>query len=376
MKFALNDDQSALADATRDFFASKTSSDKTRSAFLAPKGFDEDLFSSMCDDLGLAALIVSEQDGGLGASDVELAVVLEQHGYFLAASPFRTHVSSIIAVQECADEENRKSHLEKLATGESLAAAIFGDEDHSIVVDSNEGEYRVSGRFARVPFGATLQNLYFPIEIDGGVKLAHLEIDQDSVSALPTPSIDQTQPLGAIECENSIVSIISGEVSDSFSRARSRAIVAACNEMVGSTQAVLDMSVAYAKDRVQFGRPIGSFQAIKHKCAEMLLETESARSISLFGAWLASQGSDFSSDEIEDDLDHIASMAKYYASKAFNHAAGENIQIHGGIGFTMEHDAQLYFKRAAFMNAHLGLPHEHASRIGKELMKRSELVGN
>ena len=140
--------------------------------------------------------------------------------------------------------------------------------------------------------------------------------------------------------------------------------------MVGSTQAILDMSVSYAKDRFQFGRAIGSFQAIKHKCADMLLETESARSIALYGAWLASQDVSFTSDEVEDDLTHIAAMSKYYCSRALSHCAGENIPIHGGVGFTMEHDAQLYFKRAAYMNAYLGLPSQHASEISDVLLER------
>lgn len=370
MKFALNEEQIALVDATRDFFSSKCSSDEIRNAIVSPMGFDEALFSAMCSELGLASLIVEEKFGGFGAKDVELGVVLEQHGYFLAPTPLRTHTEAIIVVDECASSDFREEHLSRLASGGQLAAAIFGNQDHTIVLDENSDDILVSGRFARVAFGHIIKDLYFLIEDGDSQKLACLNCEQETVSQFLTPSIDQTIPLGAVECESSKVTIISGALNEEFERATSRAIIAACNEMVGTTQAILDMSVSYAKDRTQFGRAIGSFQAIKHKCADMLLETESSRSIALFGAWLASQGSDFVSDEVEDDLSHIASMAKYYCSRALSHGAGENIQIHGGIGFTMEHDAQLYFKRAAFMNAYLGLPSDHAYKLSEQLLSK------
>ncbi|MGH8981131.1 MAG: acyl-CoA dehydrogenase family protein, partial [Acidimicrobiales bacterium] len=138
------------------------------------------------------------------------------------------------------------------------------------------------------------------------------------------------------------------------------ASVGLSNEMVGGAQKVLDMSVEYAKVRVQFGRPIGSFQAIKHKCADMLLEVESARSAAYYAGWVAAEDSD--------ELPVVASLAKSYCSEAYFHAAAENIQIHGGIGFTWEHDAHLYFKRAKSSELLFGDPAYHrellAQRIG------------
>lgn len=370
MKFALNDEQQALADTTHDFFESRVPSEVVRNAIVSSAGYDENLFTSMCTELGLSSLIIDEEIGGFGAGDVELAVVLEQHGYFLVPSPLRSHTEAIILISECASSEFKSERLSRMVTGENLAAAIFGDQDYTVLYEEKQGARMITGRFARVGFGHVIKDLYFAIEIEGELKLAHLDCGQDSVTQLATPSIDQTIPLGAIECEKSTINIIADDISETFPRSKSRAIIAACNEMVGSTQATLDMSVSFAKDRIQFGRPIGSFQAIKHKCADMLLETESARSIALYGAWLASQGAKFTSSDLEDDLDHIASMAKYYCSKSLSHAAGENIQIHGGVGFTMEHDAQLFFKRAAFMNAYLGLPGEHALVLSGQLLLR------
>ena len=151
-----------------------------------------------------------------------------------------------------------------------------------------------------------------------------------------------------------------GDAGPGLERALQLACVALAAEQVGGAQKVLDMAVEYAKVRVQFGRPIGSFQAIKHKCADMLLEVESAKSAAYYAAWAAAEDSD--------ELPVVASLAKSYCSEAYFHAAAENIQIHGGIGFTWEHPAHLYFKRAKSSELLLGDPSYHrellAQRIG------------
>lgn len=380
MKFALNDEQHALNDAVHDFVTKNVSSDSVRTAMVSEFGYDEDLYASMCAELGLTSLIIPDEYGGFGASDVELAVVMNQIGYVLAPTPLRTHISAQIAVLECATEQNKSDHLGRSVSGEESATVLYADEvardfGHELPRDNGAGAVVLSGEFSRVPYGLSAQHLYFFIGENASAQLVHIDLTSDGVSRSMVPSLDQTIPLATVSLTGALGRVISDEgTSSNYARARARAIIAASNEIVGSTQATLDMSVAYAKDRVQFGRPIGSFQAIKHKCAEMLLETESSRSIALYGAWLASQDGDLESRDLESNLDHIASMSKYYCSKAFSHAAGENIQIHGGIGFTFEHDAQLYFKRAAFMNAYLGLPHEHARNIASELRRRIHSV--
>jgi alkylation response protein AidB-like acyl-CoA dehydrogenase len=374
VKFALNDEQIALQDAIKDFVAKRVTTDSVRAAMVTPSGSDNALFAELCSEMGLASLIVDEALGGYGASDVEAAVVVEQLGYALAPTPLRTHMSAQMAIEECAAESFRDEHLARSISGEELATVVFVDDVHrdfsdSLPKDTGSGGVVLTASFSQVPHGMSVRHLYFFIGQEP--QLVHIDLQQDGVVITSVASIDQTIPLARVELTGAYARVISdSESQKNYSRAESRAIIALCNEMVGSTQAVLDMAVQYAKDRVQFGRPIGSFQAIKHKCADMLLETQSARSIALYGAWLASQGRDFSSDELEDDLAHVASMAKYYCNKAFSHGSGENIQIHGGIGFTMEHDAQLYFKRAAFVNAYLGLPHEHSGRIANDLRVR------
>ena len=366
MRFALNDEQVALSDATKDFYSTKCSFEQTRKSFSSETGFDSVLWRASCDELGLAGLLIPDEFGGFGAKDVESAVVLAQHGYFLAATPLRTHWNAIMVLGECLNPSETGIFLEHLVDGTRLAGVVFDDFDHTIDFTDDKHAF-ISGRFARVPFGASLDEIYFQMTIDGAVSLVRLDCKNESVSQNLTPSIDQTQILGSIECVNSPIEIIASNIKESFAKAKARATVAACNEMVGSMRAILDMSVQYCKDRNQFGRPIGSFQAIKHKLADMLLETESSESIALYGAWLASMDSTFFNDDLEDDVVHIASMAKYYCSKALSNSAGENLQIHGGIGFTMENNVQLYFKRAAFMNAYLGMPSEHSKVLARKI---------
>ncbi len=371
MKFALNDEQLSLQDAVKDFLSKRSTSDAIRQAIVSDNGYDQALYSALCTELGLASLVVPEKYGGYGASDVEISVAQEQLGYFLSPTPFRAHIFSQIALMECATDEAKAQHLPELVSGDQLATVIFADEVNrdgldSLPRDTGSGGVVLSTTLSQVPFGLDADKLYFFATENND--FVYVDLNQDGVNRTIVPSIDQTIPLAKIDLTGVYAQILSdGDSSKNYLRALARTTVALSNEIVGSSQAVLDMAVQYAKDRKQFGRPIGSFQAIKHKCADMLLETQSARSIALYGAWLASQDAGFAGDDLQDDLSHVASMAKYYCSKAFSHAAGENIQIHGGIGFTMEHDAQLYFKRSAFMNAYLGLPHKHAQQLAEDL---------
>ena len=175
-------------------------------------------------------------------------------------------------------------------------------------------------------------------------------------------TMDQTRKQAKLDFSNTPATLVGtdGAGWQTIERVLDLAAVALAAEQVGGAQFVLDMAVQYAKDRIQFGRPIGSFQAIKHKCADMLLEVESAKSAAYYAGWAAS--------ELNDELPSVASLAKAYCSEAYFHAAAENIQIHGGIGFTWEHPAHLYFKRAKSSELLFGDPTYHrellAQRIG------------
>ena len=175
-------------------------------------------------------------------------------------------------------------------------------------------------------------------------------------------TMDQTRKQAKLEFKDTPAKLIGteGKGGEVLTQVMDLAAVALAAEQVGGAQKVLEMAVQYAKDRIQFGRPIGSFQAIKHKCADMLLEVESAKSAAYYGMWCAS--------EMNDELASVASLAKAYCSEAYFHATAENIQIHGGIGFTWEHPAHLYFKRAKSSELLFGDPTYHrellAQRIG------------
>jgi alkylation response protein AidB-like acyl-CoA dehydrogenase len=194
------------------------------------------------------------------------------------------------------------------------------------------------------------------------VSLFAVEGDASGLTRTPLSTMDQTRKQARLEFSGTPARLIGGEgaAAGALARTLDLAAVALAAEQVGGAQRCLDMSVEYAKTRIQFGRPIGSFQAIKHKCADMLLEVESAKSAAYYAGWAAAEDSD--------ELPVVASLAKSYCSEAYFHAAAENIQIHGGIGFTWEHDAHLYFKRAKSSELLLGDPSYHrellAQRIG------------
>jgi alkylation response protein AidB-like acyl-CoA dehydrogenase len=195
-----------------------------------------------------------------------------------------------------------------------------------------------------------------------GVSLFGVKGESDGLARTPLATLDQTRKQARLEFTDTPAWLIGtdGGASPGLAKTLDLAAVALAAEQVGGAQRCLDSSVEYAKTRIQFGRPIGSFQAIKHKCADMLLEVESAKSAAYYAGWAAAEDSD--------ELPVVASLAKSYCSEAYFHAAAETIQIHGGIGFTWEHPAHLYFKRAKSSELLLGDPSYHrellAQRIG------------
>jgi alkylation response protein AidB-like acyl-CoA dehydrogenase len=194
-----------------------------------------------------------------------------------------------------------------------------------------------------------------------GVSLFTVAGDASGLSRQSLNTMDQTRKQAKLTFDNTPATLVGtdGAGWGTMSTVLDLAAIALAAEQVGGAQFVLDMAVQYAKDRVQFGRPIGSFQAIKHKCADMLLEVESAKSAAYYGLWCAS--------ELNDELPSVASLAKAYCSEAYFHAAAENIQIHGGIGFTWEHPAHLYFKRAKSSELLFGDPAYHREQLAQRI---------
>jgi alkylation response protein AidB-like acyl-CoA dehydrogenase len=210
--------------------------------------------------------------------------------------------------------------------------------------------------------GHTADLIVVAARTDAGVSLFHVDSGAAGLTREALSTMDQTRKQAKLTFDGTPAMLIGtdGQGWSVLEKVLDLVVVALAAEQVGGAQFVLEMAVQYAKDRVQFGRPIGSFQAIKHKCADMLLEVESAKSAAYYAAWCAA--------EMNDELPSVASLAKAYCSEAYFHAAAENIQIHGGIGFTWEHPAHLYFKRAKSSELLFGDPTYHrellAQRIG------------
>jgi alkylation response protein AidB-like acyl-CoA dehydrogenase len=221
--------------------------------------------------------------------------------------------------------------------------------------------YVLSGTKSFVIDGHIADLILVAARTDAGVSLFAVAGDADGLTREPLSTMDQTRKQAKLEFASTPARLIGvdGQGWPILAKTLDLAAVAMAAEQVGGAQKVLEMSVEYAKLRVQFGRPIGSFQAIKHKCADMLLEVESAKSAAYYAGWAAA--------EDNDELPAVASLAKVYCSEAYFHAAAENIQIHGGIGFTWEHPAHLYFKRAKTTELYLGDPTYHREQLAQRI---------
>jgi len=370
MNFAFSEEQEELRAIVRQFLEAKSPESAVREQMETERGYDPDVWAQMAEQLGLQSLIVPEEHGGQGFGYVELVVVLEEMGRSLLCAPFfSTVVLATNTLLQAGDEDAQKAHLPGIATGETIATLALtepnGKWDESGIeatATSEGGTWKISGTKSYVIDGHTADLLIVAARTGAGTSLFTVAGDAAGLTRTPLATMDQTRKQAKLDFDGVEATLLGtdGAGWDVLSTVLDLAAVGLAAEQVGGAQYVLEMSVQYAKDRVQFGRPIGSFQAIKHKCADMLLEVESAKSAAYYAGWCAS--------ELNDELPSVASLAKAYCSDAYFHAAAENIQIHGGIGFTWEHPAHLYFKRAKSSELLFGDPTYHrellAQRIG------------
>jgi alkylation response protein AidB-like acyl-CoA dehydrogenase len=370
VNFAFSDEQEELRTVVRQFLDNKSSEAAVREQMETEAGYDADVWKQMGEQMGLQGLIIPEEFGGSGFSYVELIVVLEEMGRSLLCAPyFSTVVLAGNTLIHSGDDAAKKALLPGIAAGETIATLAFTeengrwDEEGVTTTATADGDaYKLNGTKMFVLDGHTADVILVAARTDKGVSLFHTTGDAAGVTRTPLSTMDQTRKQAKVEFKDTPATLIGtdGGGWDTLSTVLDLAAVALAAEQVGGAQMCLDMSVEYAKVRVQFGRPIGSFQAIKHKCADMLLEVESAKSAAYYAGWCAA--------EMNDELPSVACLAKAYCSEAYFHAAAENIQIHGGIGFTWEHPAHLYFKRAKSSELLFGDPTYHrellAQRIG------------
>ena len=369
MNFAFSEEQETLREFVRNFLEEKSAEAAVREQMETDDGFDPDVWQQMREQMGLQSLIVPEEFGGQGFGYVELIVVLEEMGRALLCAPFFSSV--VLAANtliHSGDETAKADLLPKIASG-TIATLAFTEEngkwdESGITMQASESSngYTLDGSKMYVLDGNTAEIILVAAKTANGVSLFHVDAGADGLTRTSLATMDQTRKQSKLDFSGTPATLIGeeGKGWDTLSTVLDLAAVGLAAEQVGGAQMCLDMAVEYAKVRVQFGRPIGSFQAIKHKCADMLLEVESAKSAAYYAGWCAA--------EMNDELPSTASLAKAYCSEAYFHAAAENIQIHGGIGFTWEHPAHLYFKRAKSSELLFGDPTYHrellAQRIG------------
>ncbi|MFV0259603.1 MAG: acyl-CoA dehydrogenase family protein [Acidimicrobiales bacterium] len=369
MNFAFTDEQEQLRQFVRSFLEDKSAEAAVREQMDTEQGYDDKVWKQMADQLGLQSLVIPEEYGGQGFTFVELGVVMEEMGRALLCAPYLSGQLAAQALIQSGDADAASSILPGIASGETLAALAFTEEngkwdEAGITMEATKSGdgYTLNGVKSFVIDGHVANVLVVAARTGNGVSLFTVDGDAAGLTRESLSTMDQTRKQAKLTFANTPATLIGtdGAGWDTMSTVLDLAAVALAAEQVGGAQFVLEMAVQYAKDRVQFGRPIGSFQAIKHKCADMLLEVESAKSAAYYAMWCAA--------EMNDELPSVACLSKAYCSEAYFHSAAENIQIHGGIGFTWEHPAHLYFKRAKSSELMFGDPAYHremlAQRIG------------
>jgi alkylation response protein AidB-like acyl-CoA dehydrogenase len=341
MNFAFTEEQGLLADTATSFFARNATSERTRKA-MAGDGVDQALWRAFVDDLGLAGLTAPEAMGGVGLGMVELAIVAEAAGGQVAALPLLGSLAMATPALVAAGAHER---VAQLVQGEAVAAVGLAES-----LDHNGG--LLSGCVDYVPHGATA-DLFVLI---AGEDAWLLPRETNGLAVEPLASLDQTRPYARLSLDGAAAEPLADGPAVA-NAARSGGWICLAAEALGGAQACLDRTVAFSRDRIQFGRPIGSFQAYKHRLADMMVEIEQARSAVYWAACAVDEGSD--------EAELAVHAAKAFAADTFFDCAGAMIQLHGGIGFTWEHDAHLFFKRAQAIRAMLGSSDWHREAVAR-----------
>ena len=354
MDFGFNEEQEMLRQSARQFLETECAMTYVRKMMDDDTGYSQEQWKKMA-DLGWMGLILPEQYGGAGLNMVDLVVVLEEMGRMVMPGPFfATVILGGLAIDLAGTDAQKQKYLTPIAAGQLKATLAQVEESGrwdaegiQLRAKKSGTGYSLSGTKLFVHDAHNADVLVVPARTSrggsNGITLFLVDAKQKGVATTLLKTMDQTRKLCEVTLTNVKVpaDAVLGAVGEGWSRLDrlvDRAKVALCAEMCGGAQKVLEMSVEYAKVREQFGRPIGSFQAIQHKCANMMVQVESAKSATYYAAWAVAN------DVPEAHL--AACMAKAYCSDAYRYVSGEGIQIHGGIGFTWEHDMHLYFKRA------------------------------
>lgn len=386
MDFAFSDEQEMIRASAEGFLADVSDCAAVRAAMVSERGYDTDLWQRLCSEMYWPAIHIPEAYGGLGLGFVELAILLEQMGRRLLCSPFfATACLATPALLLAGSEAQKQRWLPAIAEGRVRGTLGFGDGGawtaHGISVTATpEGDgYVLDGEYAQVIDGHSADLLVVAARLAGssgeqGIGLFLVEAGQAGLARQWQPTMDQTRRLGRIRFTRLYVApdAVLGEAGNAWSRLQDvlrLACVGLAAEQVGGAQQALDLSVAYLQERQQFGRPLASFQALKHRAADMMLQVECARSACYYAACVAQEALDPAGDaQVAAELPLAAALAKSQCSQAYFHCAAESIQLHGGVGFTWEYDPHLYFKRARASESYFGAPAWHLQQIANVII--------
>jgi alkylation response protein AidB-like acyl-CoA dehydrogenase len=364
-----------LRATVRRFLERRSPEPEVRRLMETTAGYDPAVWSQMADQLGLQGLLIPERFGGAGYGCLELVIVLEEMGRALLCAPYLSGaVMTASLLLASGDDAAGKDYLPGIADGSLIATVALAEADGrwdeagvTLQATGSGGLWTLTGEKLFVLDGAIADVVLVAARTRGGVSVLAVEKGAAGLQASLMSTMDQTRKQARLAFAATPARLVGreGEGWPAISAMLDLTVVGLAAEQAGGARKVLEMAVEYAKARVQFGRRIGSFQAIKHKCADMLLEVESARSAAYYAGWAAATQSD--------ELPVLASLAKSCCSEAYSRAAAENIQVHGGIGFTWEHPAHLYFKRAKSSELLFGDPAYHRELLAQRMRFLSPL---
>jgi alkylation response protein AidB-like acyl-CoA dehydrogenase len=360
--FTVTEEQQMLRSSARQLLEARGGSERVREVMMTDEGVDEAAYKELA-QMGLVGLLVPEEHGGSGSTFVEAGIVLEELGRALLPVPYLSSaVLATTAILAGGSEEQKAAHLPSLASGDKRAtlAHLNGagriDADPGVTATAAGEGYELSGTAGYVLDGLTADTLVVAATSDDGIELFIVDAATDGVRREKVEVLDLTRPMATVVFDGVTVDAdarLSGAGGgEALHDALTAGLVAIASEQSGAARYVHGDVTEFARTRMQFGRAIGSFQAIKHRIADLMVELESATSAVMHAQRALA-------DADREEIAIAAPMAKAYASDVFEHIAGEAIQIYGGIGFTWEHDAHLYFKRAKASRLLLGSPHRH-----------------
>jgi len=361
MALILTEEEQALAESVRKFVADRSPLTSLRHLIASGEPYDADVWKQMTAQLGLAGLTIPESYGGVGAGYSALSVALTELGAGLVASPLLAGLLAAEVLLRLEDSEAREDLLPKIAGGELIATlAVAGQAGGRVTASGSPVGATLTGTVSPVVNGAEASVLIVPAEADGVTGLYLVDAGAEGLTATRLTAVDHSRSLARITLNGTPARELAGDASAALAAARDLANLALASESAGAMKACLDMTSSYAKIRVAFGQPIGAFQAVKHRLADMEKSWELGHA--------ALRDAARAGDAEPGRFPVAATVARVLLAPAYADAAVDTVQLHGGIGFTWEHDAHLYYKNGMSNKVLLGGP-------GDQLDNLADLLG-